>query len=166
MVTGVLWLFCKKLLTQSALKQAVIIFAITCSICVVREAFSPISYFRNPNAVAISGSKSPPHFSPQMISRNDLKAISESVENVVIDCRFPDAFEYGHISGAYNLPINATLGELLRALETVSHKKKIICYCQNEHCGWANFTARKLDALGLENVLVYAPGWNGWQIEK
>lgn len=75
---------------------------------------------------------------------------------VVIDVREVSEYEAGHVEGAINIPLR-TLSENLDKIPT---DQQVLIYCKS---GWrAGLGTSSLRMLGYDNVLAYAPGWNGW----
>jgi rhodanese-related sulfurtransferase len=80
----------------------------------------------------------------------------------IVDCRLPGAFEIGHITGAINLPVDASLGELRDVVLGLDANSTIICYCLSENCQWADRVAGLLHDIGAHKCFVLDRGWIGY----
>lgn len=95
------------------------------------------------------------------ISREELKAKLDQGEDVVLVEALPlRYYEEVHLPGAINIPHNQ-VDEL--APELLSDKSaEIVVYCSNRACQNSPQAARRLTALGYENVRDYEEGKQGW----
>ena len=86
-----------------------------------------------------------------------------SYQNIpIIDARSQAEFEFGHISGAINIPYKS--GNIANLIEQHGLKNKsLIVYCSSARCNVASILANKLQNLGCENVKIYTGGWEEWQ---
>ena len=90
----------------------------------------------------------------------DYKTMEEMLKNerdiIVIDVRNKDEYDYWHIKGAKNIPLQ----DINKRINTVIKNKenKIIVYC--EHGGRSKKACIKLEKMGYSNVYNLANGLN------
>jgi rhodanese-related sulfurtransferase len=78
-----------------------------------------------------------------------------------VDCRPPDAFQSGHISGALSLPSDRELP--LAALDMLRSAQTIIAYCDAlGGCESSQRLAARLRELGLPDVRILKDGLPAW----
>ena len=80
-----------------------------------------------------------------------------------IDARSPAEFEKGHVRGAISLPLGDFDQALSKNLEVFLQNKPIVIYCGGERCDLSRLLARKLAAIGLDEIAIFSAGWNGWK---
>jgi rhodanese-related sulfurtransferase len=95
------------------------------------------------------------------ITREELKAKLDGGEEViVVEALGPKYYEEAHLPGAINIPhteVDALAPELLP-----DKSAQIVVYCSNRACQNSPQAARRLDALGYENVYDYEEGKQDW----
>jgi len=64
------------------------------------------------------------------VGHDELLALLDSGEGVVIDVRPETEYEAGHIPGAVNVPLDA----LPRRLAELSRNKEVVAYCRGPYC--------------------------------
>ena len=81
-----------------------------------------------------------------------------------VDARSLQAFEAGHVPGAFHLSPanwNEAAGPFFLSVEPGD---RIVIYCADSNCGSSHEVARRLQSeLGLENVAVLQGGWSAVQ---
>ncbi len=95
------------------------------------------------------------------IGREGLRAKLERGEGVIlVETLGPRYYEEAHLPGAINIP-HTEVDEL--APELLPDKSaQIVVYCSNRACQNSPQAARRLDALGYENVYDYEEGKQDW----
>jgi len=95
------------------------------------------------------------------ITRDELKAkLDGGEEVVVVETLGPNYYEDSHLPGAINIP-HTEVDEL--APEMLPDKSaQIVVYCSNRACKNSPQAAKRLDALGYENVYDYEEGKQNW----
>ncbi len=95
------------------------------------------------------------------ISREELKAKLDGGEDMVLVEALPARYyEEAHLPGAINVP-HTQVDEL--APEMLPDKSaQVVVYCSNRACQNSPQAARRLDALGYENVYDYEEGKQDW----
>lgn len=98
----------------------------------------------------------------QVVTNEQLDAILQDEEVMLIDVREKAEFAFGHIPGAKNIP----LGELSDYINAVQQEKNIYVICRTGNR--SSMAAHQLVAAGCSHVTNVVPGmskWNG-SIEK
>lgn len=97
----------------------------------------------------------------QEITREELRAKLDGREDVVIvEALPPKYFEETHLPGAINIP-HTEVDELAPRL-LPDRSAQIVVYCSNRACQNSPRAARRLDALGYENIYDYEEGKQDW----
>jgi rhodanese-related sulfurtransferase len=95
------------------------------------------------------------------ITREVLKAkLDRGEEVVLIETLGPKYYEDAHLPGAINIPhtrVDALAPELVP-----DKSAQIVVYCSNRACQNSPQAARRLAALGYENVYDYEEGKQDW----
>jgi rhodanese-related sulfurtransferase len=95
------------------------------------------------------------------ITREGLKAkLVRGEEVVLIETLGPKYYEEAHLPGAINIPhteVDALAPEMLP-----DKSAQIVVYCSNRVCQNSPQAARRLAALGYENVYDYEEGKQDW----
>ncbi len=90
--------------------------------------------------------------------------LAEKIENqedfMLVDVLGEDHFAEEHLPGAVNIPLDTIAEEATRQLD---RDQEIVVYCASESCQASPKAARKLEAMGFENVRDYEPGIKGWK---
>jgi rhodanese-related sulfurtransferase len=95
------------------------------------------------------------------ITREGLKAkLDRGEEVVLIETLGPRYYEDAHLPGAINIPhteVDALAPEMLP-----DKSAEVVVYCSNRACQYSPQAARRLAALGYENVYDYEEGKQDW----
>ena len=95
------------------------------------------------------------------ITREELKAkIDRGEDLVVVETLGPGYYEDAHLPGAINIP-HTEVEELAPAM-LPDKSAEIVVYCSNKACQNSPQAARRLIALGYENVYDYEEGKQDW----
>jgi len=95
------------------------------------------------------------------ITREELKAkLDREDEFVLVEALPPRYYEDAHLPGAINIPHNR-VGELAPSL-LPDKSVEIVVYCSNKACQNSPQAARRLTALGYENVRDFEEGKQYW----
>jgi rhodanese-related sulfurtransferase len=84
---------------------------------------------------------------------------------ILVDCRLPIDFSFGHIPGAKNVPVTCSWSEWNRLSQTFGNEEKIILYCQSANCGWAATMQKRLRCMGRK-VAVLSGGYERYTQDK
>ena len=95
------------------------------------------------------------------ITREELRAKLDGGEDVVlVEALTTKHYEDAHLPGAINIP-HTEVDELAPRL-LPERSAQIVVYCSNRACQNSPQAARRLDALGYENVYDYEEGKQDW----
>ena len=96
---------------------------------------------------------------------SNLNAALSSGDTIIIDARPAVFYELGHIPNAASLPLVNFEASFDRVNKKYNLKKfkQIIVYCSDRDCDDSDKLAKKLQAKGLDNIVVYKGGWQEWE---
>jgi rhodanese-related sulfurtransferase len=95
------------------------------------------------------------------ITREELRAKLDGGDGVVVvETLGPRYYEAVHLPGAINIP-HTEVDELAPRL-LPDRSARIVVYCSNRACQNSPQAARRLEALGYENVYDYEEGKQDW----
>ena len=95
------------------------------------------------------------------ITREELKAKLERGEQVtLVETLGPKYYEDAHLPGAINIP-HTEVDELAPTM-LPDKSAEVVVYCSNRACENSPRAAKRLDALGYENVYDYEEGKQDW----
>lgn len=121
----------------------------------------PTGLLRNATAVELVQQSHLPIELPE-VSEVALASSEGSKRPTIVDARFEDAFEQGHVPGALNIPLHASRVERLALLQNVVKDDEIVIYCETSQCPYAELVGRSLVVDGYKNVRLYREGWRTW----
>ena len=81
---------------------------------------------------------------------------------VFVDARHEFDYQAGHIPGAINVPIGATVEQRRASMASVPKSAKLVIYCQSLSCPYAEVVARRLERDGYTHVSMFRAGWQEW----
>ena len=83
-----------------------------------------------------------------------------------VDVRSLPDYEFGHIQGAINLPLEE-FDERYPALKPqLERAEALVIYCKNSDCGKSYWSALRLRKKGLTQTKIYPNGWYEWREYK
>ena len=82
---------------------------------------------------------------------------------VVIDARWKQDFELGHLPGSRNIEPNSTIEQCIQQMVDVPKDRKIIVYCSFDGCSYSGTVAEKLSKAGYDNCILFPGGWAEWE---
>ncbi|KAB1443432.1 rhodanese-like domain-containing protein [Pseudodesulfovibrio senegalensis] len=88
------------------------------------------------------------------------KAAHECEHNLFVDSRNSFDFDLGHIPGAINIPLDEAITDD-SVLDTLPKQKRLVVYCSNIKCQWAEKLASLLDKKGY-TTYVFPGGYKEW----
>jgi len=97
-------------------------------------------------------------FIPKIGERGLSQALAEH-KVVFVDARIPVDFKTGHLEGAINIPADAADEERKAITVNIDKDARIVVYCQNSSCGFAQVVAVKLFEDGFSKVCIYKAGY-------
>lgn len=92
-----------------------------------------------------------------LVSRDELEALLKSDEVLLIDVRPRIEYDFGHLPGAVNLPLE----ELPERIETLPANRLIVTYCRGVYCLLSKDAEDMLRAKGFR-VRRLDGGWPEW----
>ena len=97
-----------------------------------------------------------------IISTDQLKAMIEEKKGfLLIDARTREEYQEAHITGALSIPENKIEGS--PSLLPADKNRLIVFYCNGVKCGKSRKAAKKADAMGYKNILIYGEGFPVWE---
>lgn len=98
----------------------------------------------------------------RVVSTDQLRImIDEKNEFLLIDTRTREEYQEAHISGAVSLPEKSF--EQQASLLPKNKGSMIVLYCNGVKCGKSKKAAKKAEAMGYRNLLIYAEGFPVWE---
>ncbi|MEW5743844.1 MAG: rhodanese-like domain-containing protein [Nitrospirota bacterium] len=98
----------------------------------------------------------------QTITSEQLKAlIDEKKAFTLIDARTEEEYQEAHIITAINIPEKSF--ESLTSLLPADKNAQLVFYCNGVKCGKSKRTAKKAEALGYTNIVIYNEGFPVWE---
>jgi len=98
----------------------------------------------------------------RVIATEELKAMLDGKKDfVLVDTRTAEEFQEAHIKGAMSIPEKSFENQL--ALLPADKNALIVLYCNGVKCGKSRKAAKKADAAGYRNLIIYAEGFPVWE---
>ncbi len=97
---------------------------------------------------------------PRTITREEVEAMIDAGDAIVLEALPPAHWEQGHLPGALNLPHDRV--DELAPVIVPDKSTPIIVYCANGPCPNSGVAARRLEQLGYTNVVDYQLGKQDW----
>ena len=98
------------------------------------------------------------------------KQLVESGTMIILDVRWPEIYDLGHIPGALNFPLNdleeqeeSKDDQKETLLSKITPEDKILVYCAGVTCHDSHTFASHLMKMGFTHVTVYAGGFEEWE---
>lgn len=98
----------------------------------------------------------------RVISTDQLKEmITEKKDVLLIDARTAEEYQEAHIAGAVSIPEKHFDEKVSLLPKDKDHL--IVFYCNGVKCGKSKKAAKRADAIGYRNILVYGEGFPVWE---
>ncbi len=97
------------------------------------------------------------------VSIEEMNVLLKNKTAVCIDARSHSDYRKGHIQGAISMPVSNFDESLSKHLEFLSTNQSMVIYCGGEGCDLSEMLARKLMALGIDQVSIFSAGWSAWK---
>jgi len=98
----------------------------------------------------------------KVITTDQLKAMTEEKKDfLLIDARTKEEYQEAHIANALSIPENKF--EESASLLPADKNSLMVFYCNGVKCGKSKKSAKKADAIGYKNVLIYGEGFPVWE---
>jgi rhodanese-related sulfurtransferase/DNA-binding transcriptional ArsR family regulator len=95
------------------------------------------------------------------VSLGELETMLQNKDVLLMDVRPTIEYEFGHITGAFSVPMN----ELMDKLKSLSKNKEIIAYCRGPFCVLAD-EAVKILSEQVYNVRRLDEGYPEWKMKQ
>lgn len=95
------------------------------------------------------------------VSLDELETMLQNKDVLLIDVRPTIEYEFGHITGAFSVPMN----ELMDKLKNLSKNKEIYAHCRGLFCVLADETVKILSEQGY-NVRRFDEGYPEWKMRQ
>jgi rhodanese-related sulfurtransferase len=92
-----------------------------------------------------------------------VKRLVASGKTIVLDVRWPEIYDIGHIPGALNFPLEYFEEEKKKLLSKITPEDEILVYCAGVTCHDSHTFAARLVKMGFSHVTVYAGGFAEWE---
>ena len=97
-----------------------------------------------------------------VISTEQLKAmLDEKKACTLVDARTKEEYQEAHIAGAVSIP-EKNFDESVSLLPG-DKNALLVFYCNGVKCGKSKKAAKKADALGYKNIIIYGEGFPVWE---
>lgn len=121
-----------------------------------------IVVFALAGAQALSTSAGAAEAEYRVVATEQLKGmIDEKKEFILVDTRTTEEYQEAHIRGAVSIPEKGFEGK--RSLLPADQNALLVLYCNGVKCGKSKKAAKKAEAMGFKNVIVYAEGFPVWE---
>ncbi|MGC1455346.1 MAG: rhodanese-like domain-containing protein [Nitrospirota bacterium] len=98
----------------------------------------------------------------KVVTTDQLKAmIEEKKAFLLIDARTREEYQEAHIANALSIPENKF--EESVSLLPADKNSLMVIYCNGVKCGKSKKVAKKADAIGYKNILIYGEGFPVWE---
>ena len=145
-----------------ALWQAALIILVAAALSLgvnhFRRAGLPLLGERSSNSSATGTT-----FEEPVVSIEEARALFLTDGAVFCDARPAEAYRYGHIQGALNLPADNLDALLPDIIAKIPLDSVIIAYCDGQNCHLSKEVALQLAARGYSHVEVLVNGWTAWR---
>jgi rhodanese-related sulfurtransferase/predicted double-glycine peptidase len=145
-----------------ALRQAIVIVTITIGMAVGYNSIAATGFIRNPQYVQDVQQAHIASFLPRVSLEESRHRVDAGA--LLIDARYASDYNFGHISGAINLPVNSSLVDRSTVLSQVDRMRPIIIYCQNSDCPYSQSLAALLIDDGYKNLYLLNGGYDEWKV--
>jgi rhodanese-related sulfurtransferase len=99
-------------------------------------------------------------FIPKVSVRHVRKVLG--TDTVLIDARYAEDYQSGHLAGAISLPIDSNEANWQKTMSPIPKDASIVVYCQSAGCKFAQRVASKMVEDGYADVCVFKGGWAEW----
>jgi rhodanese-related sulfurtransferase len=123
-----------------------------------QQLLVPSSFLNNADTVRIADSTTLRSDTRQLTA---VEFLANRQDYIVIDVRLSRNYADDHITDAASLPIDSTFWLKDRFVAGLPPESRILLYCQSEHCGWADQTARSGLFRRFRDVSVLVGGLEG-----
>lgn len=98
----------------------------------------------------------------RVVSTVELKSMMDEKKSfILVDTRTSEEFQEAHIKGAVSIPEKNFETQL--SLLPADKNALVVLYCNGVKCGKSKKAAKKADAAGYTNLVLYAEGFPVWE---
>jgi rhodanese-related sulfurtransferase len=98
----------------------------------------------------------------KVITTDQLKEMLDKKKKfLLIDARTKEEYQEAHIIGAISIPEKNFEDSV--ALLPVDKNQQLVLYCNGVKCGKSKKAAKKAEAMGYTNILIYGEGFPVWE---
>lgn len=97
------------------------------------------------------------------VSADQVKAMLEDSNVVIIDARSPEEFDEGRVPSAINVPYDQLPEYYQQLITEIPLDALVVCYCQGPDCDFSHELATELRIMGFMNVVLFTGGWEHWE---
>ena len=144
------------------LSQSVTLFCCSFAMAIGLHVMDGTGFLRNPTTTRYVAAANIAHFF-RKVTYDEARQFLNERRGVVIDARYPEAFQNGHLTGAINVPVNAGSAERRERLVQIPHNTPLLVYCQSRFCQYDDSLAALLARDGFEKIFLYPGGWMEWK---
>lgn len=149
---------------RTAVCQASIIVLVSIGAMLLRHSLSASGILHSPAIVASLREEYSANYLPKIKRARVAELLKKDA--LVIDCRARETFEKDHIPGAISLPVYMSSDEIESSMSRTARDKKLVVYCQNKGCRFAQIVGRRLAAIGFKDIEYFEGGWMEWMGAK
>jgi len=146
---------------RTAVHQALLLVTASIALAVGVHATDDTRFLRNSPSARYVAAANVARFFPKA-TQSDVRRFIDEGRGMIIDARFPAAYQAAHVPGAINVPVNSTTTERQHAMAGARHETPLLVYCQNVGCDYDEQVAALLARDGFERVSLFPGGWVEW----
>ena len=153
--------------SRRAIIGAVVVAALGCAVGLVNNRLSPksiplVGLWKKAHGVPSPGGEHDPTLLNKEITAEEAwRLYRDGI--VFVDARTEEEYREGHIPEAISLPESQGPEGTAALAERLGRGRLVVIYCRSIECDEAHLLARALKEAGMENVVVFAGGIEGWE---
>jgi rhodanese-related sulfurtransferase len=99
---------------------------------------------------------------PPFITLEDAVTMFQSKDVIFIDARSIDDYDFGHITGAINIPYDYLDDAGYAAIDSLDHSRAYVVYCSGSECEVSLNLGRYMADQGFPHIRLFFGGWSEW----
>jgi len=103
---------------------------------------------------------------PPFITLEDAVTMFQSKDVMFIDARSTEDYDYGHITGAINIPYDYMDDHWYNVIDSLDHSRAYVVYCSGSECEVSLNLGRYMADQGFKHIHVFFGGWSEWLDNK
>jgi rhodanese-related sulfurtransferase len=152
---------CRTAARQAAFGALILVIAST-AVSIAWNSLTDSGLLRNPTHIAHIAARHSSSEDFPSIASNEIDEILRAESAVIIDARYRFDYQKGHIPGALNFPVNATLADKREIFSKLAKNANIVVYCQSAACDYSEHVANELALAGYDHIHIYRDGYRDW----